>query len=308
MARPTRRDVHINRPLTNVSIAYKNGFYIADQTFPIVPVNNQTDAYFKFDKEAWFRLRAGTRAPGTRAPVVDYGISNASFICLNYSLAKAIPDEVRDNADAPLRPDVTATNFVTDGLMLSQEDRVATIIGASGSWATASNPGTKWDVDTSDAWGDISQLIFAVEGQIGRPANTMVVGRPAWKALRNHPDIVDRIKYQREGGTLSPNDLKGWFDVEKVLVGRARKVTSEEGATVVMADVWGDYLWVGYVSPTPTIEEPSAGYCFRWGTRTVARYRIDIEHQDLVEAEEWMDEVICASDAGGGKLAKQVNT
>jgi hypothetical protein len=300
MPRPTRRDVHVNRPLSNISVAYSNKFYIADQVFPVVPVNNQSDSYFVWDKNAWFRLRAGTRAPGEAAPEVDYGISTASYICLNYSLAKGVADETRNNADAPLRPDVNATNFVTDGLMLGMEDRVATIIGASGSWASASNPGTKWDAVTSDAWGDISNLIYAVEGQIGRPANVMVVGRNAWKSLRNHPDLVDRVKYQREGGKLIAADLQGWFDVDKVLIGRARKDTSEEGATAAMTDIWGDFLWVGYVTPAPAIDEPTAGYCFRWGARSVSRYREDVRHRDLIEAEEWMDECITASDAGGG--------
>lgn len=300
MARPTRRSVHVNRPLSNISIGYKNSFYIAEGVFPLVPVQKQSDVYFIWDKEAWFRLRAGTRAPGTRAPRVDYGVSTASYICLNYALAKGIPDEVRDNADAPLRPDVTATNFVTDGIMLGMEDRVATLIGASGNWASASNPGTQWDDDTSDAWGDISTLCYEVEGQIGRPANTMVAGRNAWKTLRNHPDLVDRVKYQREGGKLIPADLQGWFDVERVLVGRARKDTSEEGQSASMTDVWGDFLWVGYVTPNPAIDEPSAGYCFRWGQRSVSRFRADQEHEDVVEVEEWTDELITASDAGGG--------
>lgn len=299
MPRPTRRDVHVNRPLTNVSIAYKNEFYIATEVFPTVTVANQSDVYFTFDKGAWFRLRAGQRAPGDSAPMADYGISNASYICLNYSLAKQVPDEVRDNADTPLRPMVSGTNFVTDGLMLGMEDRVATLVTASGNWTTASNPGTKWDVDTSDAWGDIDNLVHTVEGQIGRLANVCVVSRNAWQALRNHPDLVDRVKYQREGGRVMPTDLMGWFGFEKVLLGRARKELAEEGQSSSMSDVWGDMLWVGYVPMSPALEEPAAGYTLRWGQRSVANYREDIRHRNIIEVEEWTDEIITASDAGG---------
>jgi len=299
MPRPTRRDVHVNRPLTNISIAYKNTFYIADQVFATVQVPNQSDLYFNFDKSAWARVRTGKRAPGDAAPLVDYSISTGSYICLNYSLAKQVPDEVRDNADNPLRPMVTATNFVTDGLMLGMEDRVAALITASTNWATASNPGTKWDNDVSDAWGDIDNLVHDVEGQILRPANVCIIGRKVWQALRNHPDLVDRVKYQREGGKVEPVDLMGWFNFEKVLIGKARKDTAEEGQAASLTDIWGDMLWVGYVPSSPALEEPAAGYTIRWGTRSIRNYREDMRHRNIIEAEEWTDELITASDAGG---------
>lgn len=46
MARPTARDVHIDGPLTGVSIAYRNEEYIADQVFPVVPVTKISDKFF----------------------------------------------------------------------------------------------------------------------------------------------------------------------------------------------------------------------------------------------------------------------
>jgi hypothetical protein len=46
MANPTVNDVHIDGPLANISIAYKNAGYIADQVFPIVTVQKKSDKYF----------------------------------------------------------------------------------------------------------------------------------------------------------------------------------------------------------------------------------------------------------------------
>src|SRR3972149_2040433 len=126
MPRPTLHDVHpTNQALTNVSIAYKNENYIGDQVFPGVPVAKKQDNYFVFDKSSWYRNRSGLRAPGTKAPRADYGVSTASYLCINDALAKEIQDEVRDNADAPLAPDVEAVAFVTDGLLLGMDIRVA---------------------------------------------------------------------------------------------------------------------------------------------------------------------------------------
>jgi len=44
--RPTPRDAHLDSALTSVSIAYRNPTYIADQVFPTVGVNKQSDYYF----------------------------------------------------------------------------------------------------------------------------------------------------------------------------------------------------------------------------------------------------------------------
>ena len=46
MANPGVHDVHIDGPLGNISIAYKNTQYLADQVFPVVPVAKQSDKYF----------------------------------------------------------------------------------------------------------------------------------------------------------------------------------------------------------------------------------------------------------------------
>ena len=67
MPKPTARDVHIDRAATNISIAYRNNAYIAEEVFPIVPSDKQSDLYFVFDKGSWFRNRSGPRAPTTSA-------------------------------------------------------------------------------------------------------------------------------------------------------------------------------------------------------------------------------------------------
>jgi len=81
---------------------------------------------------------------------VDYTLSTASYICLPYALAKAVTDEERKNADVPLQPDVAATEFVTNALLLGREIRVADLVSASANWAYSASPTTQWSSDTSD--------------------------------------------------------------------------------------------------------------------------------------------------------------
>lgn len=299
MPRPTLRDVHVNRPLSQVSIAYANADYIAEQVFPMLSVDKKSDLYFVYEKSAWFRSRSGIRSPGTRAPRADYSITTASYLCINDSLAKEIPDEVRENADVPLRVDVDATNFVTDGLMLGLEIRVANIVTASGGWSYSSSPATQWSSDTSDPWGDIDNAVNGVVSTIGRQPNVAVMSWDVWRHLRQHPDFLDRIKYVRPGGRIEPIDLQSWFGFAKVLVGTALKDTSQEGASASISYIWDDDFWCGYVPPNPSLMTPATGYVFTWGNREIRRYRQEQEHVDVLEGQWYTAEVVTASDAAG---------
>lgn len=299
MPRPTLRDVHVDRPLTQLSIAYMNEAYIGEQVFPRVSVNYKSDVFFIFDEGAWFRRRAKPRAPGNRSDRSDYALSTASYICLSYALAKAIPDEVRNNSDAPLRPDITATNFVTDGLLLDQERRIAELTtGGSGLWNYSASPTTQWSGSAADPFGDIRTARDNVVSQIGRMPNVAVMSWDVWSNLQIHPDFVDRVKYTRPGGNPEPGDLRGWFGFDKVLIGHSIFDVAVEGQTASKVFIWGDAMWMGYVPTAPALEEPAAGYLLEWGTRTVRRFREDQERQDVVDGEHWTDEIITASIAG----------
>lgn len=297
---PTARTVHVNRPLTNISVAYMNNDYIYPQVFPQVPVANKSDVYFVFDRSAFYRNRSGLRAPGTRAPLGDYGITTASYICINDALGALIPDEMRDNADAPLRVEVTGTKYVADGLELGEEIRVAAKIAACASWASASNPGTAWSSDNSDPYADIQTAVDAVIKQIGRMPNIAVTNWTVWRRLQNHPNFLERLKYTRPGGTLAEGDVNNWFGFDKLLIGKAIYDTANEGATTSMSFVWGNNFWVGYVPSAPALEEPAAGYVLRWGNKEIRRLRMEPEHATLIEGQWFVSETITASEAGAG--------
>ena len=301
MPRPTVRDVHLEQALTQFSIGYKNETYIAPMVFPNLRVEKQSDYYFVFEKSAWFRDIVAKRAPGTRAARADYQISTASYICVNYALAKAVPDEVRANADNPLRPDTEATEFISDALLRGQEIRVANLVmAASGaSWAYAASPATQWSSSSADPLGDIEAAVNGIISTIGRQPNVAVMSWDVWRYLKNHPDLAERVKYTRPGGTPVPDDVAAWFNLDRVLIGTAIKDTSVEGAsTAVMSYVWGDGFWLGYVTPRPGLQEPTAGYSLEWMNREVRRFREDQERQDILEGSHYTDEVVTASDAG----------
>ena len=124
MPLPTARDVHVSSLLTNVAVSYiqKAKNFVADQVFPIVPVEKQSDRYVIYNKSDWFRDEAAERAPGTESAGGGYDVDTTpNYFCRKYAFHKDVDDEMRTNADAPLTPDRTASRFVTQKLLIKRE-------------------------------------------------------------------------------------------------------------------------------------------------------------------------------------------
>src|SRR3990172_3453508 len=117
MSKPTYAQSHIDVALTNISVAYAPGGFVADQLFPFVSVNKISNKYFIYTKADWLRREAQPRAPGTRAARGDYGLSTGTYTCIERAIAKGVPDEIVDNADMPLRPLEDATRWTTNQLL-----------------------------------------------------------------------------------------------------------------------------------------------------------------------------------------------
>ena len=300
MPSPTESQVHIDRPLTNVSIAYRNSNYIGEGVFPNVPVQKKSDKYFIFTKADWFRDEAAPRAPGTRAQLVDYNISTGQYACFEWAVAKNVPDEVVDNADDPLKPMQEATEYVTDKLFLRKEILVAADAFGT-SWSSSATPGTLWSNDTSDPIGDVNLAYDTVRQAIARVPNKGVLGAGLWRHVTKHPDLIDRIKGAAGPGSpaiLTKQAIAALFELEVLLVGDAVKDTGAEGGTSSRSYVWGNHMLVAYVPNSPGLMIPAAGYVFEWKSRQVNRYRFDPEHSWNIEGLENFDVKLTATDAG----------
>jgi hypothetical protein len=69
MPQPTQNQVHVDAILTNISVAYfqQNQNFIATRVFPVVPVSKQSDKFFTYTKNDWFRDEAQRRADATES-------------------------------------------------------------------------------------------------------------------------------------------------------------------------------------------------------------------------------------------------
>ena len=138
MPQPTLSQVHIDAPLTNLSVAYmqKQENFIADKVFPIVPVDKKSKKFFVYRKNDWFRDEAQRRADGTESAGSGYNLDTDSYSADVWAFHKDVGDQVLANADAPLTPLREASEFVTHRLLLRRELQFVTDFFTTSVWGT----------------------------------------------------------------------------------------------------------------------------------------------------------------------------
>lgn len=300
---PTVTDVHQDQILQNVSIRYKNGLYIADSIAPVVPVTKRSDKYYIFSKADDFRDTAEYRAPGTSSNRDGFTLSTDTYYCKEIAQSTQLEDEVKANADSVLRIETAKTNFVTNKILLKWEILTASLFTTTSNWDNSATPSVKWDIyETSDPIDDIETAIDTVESGHGHVANTMIISKNVWKKLKHHPALLARLSNDTTR-ILSIDDLKKIFDIPNIYIGNTTKNTAQQGQTASYSNIWDKDVWIGYITDTPGLEQPTAVYTFVWnyagtGIRGVRRWRDENIHSDIIESYQSFDQKIVGSDLG----------
>ena len=300
--RPTTNSVHIDQVLSNISIKYKNGLYVADNVAPLVPVINQSNKYYIFNKADDFTDTAEYRSPGTASTRHGFRVSTDSYMCEEIADSTVLEDETRDNADSVLRIETAKTNFVTNKVLLKLERIVEALCMTTSNWDNSATPSNLWDdYVNSDPISDIETAIDTVEDNTGAKVNKMIISNDVWKILKHHPQILAK-KPNDTFRVASVEDVKSIFDIDEILIGKASYNTANQGQTASFSRIWTGDVWLGHVTKSPSLEEPSAMYTFVWKRenqmRGVRRWRDENVHSDIIEAFMNFDCKVTASDMG----------
>ena len=328
MTTPNRSMVHVNRPLTNISIAHVQSAdsFVASRVFPVIPVGKQADAYFRYNRGDFNRDEMRKRAPGTESAGGGYKLDTATYYADVWAFHKDIDDQTRANYDEPLAPDSEATIFVTQKALINRETTFAANFFVNNKWAknvdgVAANPvvGTSilhWTDANSTPLLDVAYYQTYMLQRTGFEPNVLVLGKLAWDALRNHPDILERIAY---GGTpntpakITKQAVAALFEVDDILVMKAIKTTAatDESLAGSFTDTQefigsANSALLCYRPPSPGLMTPAAGYTFAWtgllgasafGTR-ITTLRMDHLKSDRVEIESAYAQHMVGSDLG----------
>ncbi|MEE9235321.1 MAG: major capsid protein [Candidatus Acidoferrales bacterium] len=252
---------HIDVALSNFAVKFRNPAYVADRVFTRVPVQRQSDKYWRFGKEQLQALLDDLRAPGAAAQRVTQTLSPDTYFAEDHALERLITDEERANFDAG---DVEqwATETLTDKILLRKEKLFASLVTdpAQVTQNVALAGTSQWsDFANSKPTEDLQTGQEIIAKNAGVRANTLILGFPVFSKLRNHPKVVERVQNIRVG-VVREEDLASIFDVQQVLVTQALEVD----AAGAVDFVFGKHAVLCYVSPTPAFGEPSFGKSFVW--------------------------------------------
>lgn len=320
MPSPLPADAHIDRWLTDLSVAYIQSAenFVAAKVFPAVPVLKQSDKYATYPKGYFFRDEMGPRPLGGRANRAGYTIGSGTYSCQEDALSHPIDDRVRANTDAPLGPDEAGQRLLSGQAMIHLDRLWAFDYFKTGVWAQTDQTGVasaptgpqflQFDQSGSKPIQTIRARASVMAGTTGYRPNKLVLGNDVYDALCEHADIIDRIKYTQRG-VATRELLAELFHVDEVLVAQGVQNTAKEGQTdAVSWLVNAKAMLLVYAPPAPSLLTPSAGYTFAWtglipGVTNamggvIARYREEQEHSDILEIRTAFDTGVVASDLG----------
>lgn len=272
---PSRLTAHIDKALTNISVAYiqQEGNFIADSVFPKIPVKKQSDVYFIYNKGDFFRDEAKIRGNGTESAGGDYAVeSSAPYYCKIHAFHQDVTAQDRANYDEPLDADQDATTFVSQKMLVRREVEWASKYFKSGIWTTqiagvATAPGAnqtlKWSNPLSDPIKDITGSSVTMASQTGYKPNILVLSPFAYNTLCNHDLILDRIKFTQKG-IITADLLASLFGVDQVKVAWGVVNSGAKGAADSVNFIMGSHALLCYAPKSPSLRTPSAGYIFTW--------------------------------------------
>lgn len=280
-----------------VSIAYwqDQSEFVADRVAPNVPVQKQSDRYYVYNKENWFRPKAKRRGPSAESAGSGYTLDNTpTYFADVWAIHHDIDDDIRANADAVLDPDLEATEFVTRDLILTKEVQWASTFFTTSIWTGSSTgsdvtPSILWSAAGSTPIADIRTQLRSVKAKNGFRANKIVMNDVVWDALQDNADFLERIKYTQTA-IVTTGLLAAVLGLDEVLVGGAVINTVNEGQTDSLGFLFGNHCLCVYVPPRAGLRTPSAMYTFSWTARVggflrVLRFRLDWLKCDRVEGE-----------------------
>lgn len=259
-------DVHVAEVLTNLSVMYANEELIGDRVMPTIFNGGKLSAvYYQYDKRDRLAYPDDTMVDDGDPNQLGQNRSQGTVGLDIRSLVEFLDQYVLQNQDAPLNELVDLVDNVLYGLRFRRELRIitaATTAGNFGSNTTAIAAGDRWDTPTGGDPGGVVDAAQAAMWSGSGPGRTVAaMSLTVYNSLKRNPRILDTFKY---GGTspMAANRqmLAEFFEVDEVLVGRARKDTANRGQTAAYSRMWPDVFGIYRVSQSTTTRNAAFGY------------------------------------------------
>ena len=272
MALLTPSSVHLDAPLSNLTLAYvqEQTNFIADKVFPTVGVQRQSNKFYTYDRDNMNRSGDVQKlAPRTEVNRIGMTLSDSSYFADVYGLGMDFDEQTLANEDAMLEIRSAGATTLVNRLLIHREEQFASTFFAASVWSSQSTPSNLWsDYTNSTPIADVTAARRTMQLKSGgfKP-NTMVVGKEVRDTLINHPDILARLN----GGATVSNTalitnakLAEIFEVENFYVMEAVKNGAAEGLAESNSFIGGKHALLVHTPRTAGMMTPAAGLTFAW--------------------------------------------
>lgn len=274
--------------------------FIAQKVAPVVPVKLESSSYIKFGKEFLMdSSRNGARSPSGRAEQIRYEVTTDLYSCQEHTFETGIDDEERKNNTIPMSLDETATDLVTQKILITREKLVAAALFNATTFSgktTALSGTTQWSHGSSTPITEIATRASTIRTATGlNPALlSLIIGYEVWKSLRNHSTITARFQYLKPD-MLTPEQVAGVLGIKDILIGY--NVKSAQDGT--MTDIWGKHALLAFVDPSAkNMKSPSVAKTFQSQDLIIDGYREDSAKSDWIRGMVKEDYKVVMADSG----------
>ena len=250
--------------LTNLAQGYHNLELVSEVLMPTVEIDKEAGKIPKFGRLA-FRLPSTVRnLRGTSNRLDPEDITAIDVALEEHDVEYAIDYREENEAIFSLRQ--FALNTTQDVIALGREKEVATLAldeskYDSGNKVTLSGT-SKITSKQADIFAMFDTGIRAVKRAIGRKPNVCVIAGDVWAALKEHPAVIEKLKYSQVA-IVTPEVFAKLIGIDTVKIGEAVYEESSQ-----LKDIWSDAIVLAYVASRSaerkgTVYEPSYGYTVR---------------------------------------------
>lgn len=294
-------DVHVNAPLTNFALQFRNRSFVAEQVFPVVPVVKESDVYYTFSREE-LRDVETLRAAGALAKEVEWVPSTATYTAEEYALRHLLPDRIVNNADSPVRPRINTTAKLMKWIQLGQEKRVQKLAQNTANAVATVATSPKWDGTSPTIEKDLDTAKDSVRNNAGVEPNAVLLAENVKDVVKRDTTLRDLIRYVINLGSgnrdlLMNGELPPVMFNLAIIIAGSTEDTSKQGASSSIAKVWNDAVPVFYRELAVSLDAISWGYIMRVQRPVIKTYRDEHRNGEYIEASQIQDEHVVTSNA-----------
>lgn len=266
----TPGSVQDSRFLSNLSVQYGNDEFIGMMLMPEVQVPNLGGRFPIYGKRDRFAAPDDSMNGKSSANEVQETRTYGTYACDSYALKDHLDKLTMRNTVAPLDEMVDLVEAPNDGILLREEQRIATAMTTAGNFPTGNKTtltGTNiWDQPGSTPIVDIQAAVGALFSGKGQALKYGFCSLDVWNVLARHPDILDLLKYTSKG-LAKASDVADFFGLDGILVSSARNDTANIGQTAAYSRIWGKFFGVAKVAKNPSVRNAAFGSTFRFGPK-----------------------------------------